>query len=92
VNSLTYSEIKGTGLANRCYDVEGEGSIPLKNGYRLSGMCIQPTNIRVEAEKLTKNGIVNELLPTKTTTRQTYTLTGIEGGVKIDGDTMTFDE
>lgn len=40
VNSLTYSEIKGTGLANRCYDVEGEGSVAIKAGYRLKDLCI----------------------------------------------------
>lgn len=57
VNSLTYSEIKGTGNANRCYDVEGEGALKIKSGMRITGMCIQPQVIKVADEKLTKDGV-----------------------------------
>ena len=92
VNQLTYSQIKGTGLANRCYDVEGEGSVPIKSGYKITGMCIQPTQIKVAEEKLTKEGLKTDLVPTKITTRQTYTLTGIDGDLNVTGGNVKFEE
>lgn len=89
---MTYSEIKGTGNANRCYDVEGEGALKIKNGMRITGMCIQPQVIKVADQKLTKEGVKDILLPTKITTRQTYTLTGIDGSLNVEGGNIKFTE
>jgi photosystem II oxygen-evolving enhancer protein 1 len=43
-------------------------------------------------EKLTKAGLVTEPVNTKVTTRQTYTLTGIEGDLVSDGGKIAFIE
>ena len=40
VNSLTYLQVKGTGLANRCPEVVGEASIKPTSGQKLVEMCI----------------------------------------------------
>merc|ERR1719389_1164078 len=82
IASLTYEQIKGTGLANTCPRVEApsEGAkIAVGGGYKLKNFCLEPTSFQVLEEKLTKQGLVTEPVNTKVTTRQTYTLTGIEG-------------
>merc|ERR1712118_263312 len=43
-------------------------------------------------ERLTKQGLVTEPVNTKVTTRQTYTLTGIEGTLASEGGKLTFRE
>jgi hypothetical protein len=47
--SLSYSQVKGTGLANRCADVTGEGSISLASGkkYTISDLCLEPKSWQV---------------------------------------------
>jgi photosystem II oxygen-evolving enhancer protein 1 len=96
IASLTYDQIKGTGLANTCPKVEGGGgdSITLAGGkkYRLEEFCVEPTSFQVLEEKLTKAGLVTEPVNTKVTTRQTYTLTGIEGDLVSDGGKIAFIE
>jgi len=42
--------VKGTGLANRCPEVKGEGSITPKSGQRLVDLCIEPKAWAVEEE------------------------------------------
>mmetsp|Transcript_17844 Transcript_17844/g.30373 ORF Transcript_17844/g.30373 Transcript_17844/m.30373 type:complete len:313 (+) Transcript_17844:55-993(+) len=95
ISSLTYEQIKGTGLANTCPVVEaGSGSkISLGGGkYKIDEFCLEPTTFQVLEEKLTKAGIVTEAVDTKVTTRQTYVLTGIEGDLTQDGGKLTFIE
>ena len=81
IASLTYEQIKGTGLANTCPTVEAPtaGKIQVSGKKRLQDLCLEPTSFQVLEEKLTKQGLVTEAVDTKVTTRQTYTLTGIEG-------------
>merc|ERR1712216_405647 len=43
-------------------------------------------------ERLMKQGLVTEPVNTKVTTRQTYTLTGIEGTLASEGGKLTFRE
>ena len=50
INSLTYLQVKGTGLANRCPEVIGEDSIKPTNGQKLVEMCIEPKAWAVEEE------------------------------------------
>jgi photosystem II oxygen-evolving enhancer protein 1 len=94
IASLTYEQIKGTGLANTCPKVEkgGADKISLAGGkkYRLEEFCLEPTSFQVLEEKLTKNGLVTEAVDTKVTTRQTYVLTGIEGDLVSDGGKLAF--
>lgn len=49
LQSLSYLQVKGTGLANRCPDVEGEGSINIQAGkkYKVTDFCIEPKNFQV---------------------------------------------
>ena len=94
--SLTYEQIKGTGLANTCPKVEagGDQAIKLSSGkkYRIEEFCLEPTSFQVLEEKLTKNGLITEAVDTKVTTRQTYVLTGIEGDLVQDGGKLAFIE
>jgi len=95
IASLTYEQIKGTGLANTCPRVEAPGDgakISVGNGYKLKNFCLEPTSFQVLEERLTKNGLVTEPVNTKVTTRQTYTLTGIEGTLGSEGGKLTFRE
>jgi len=52
----------------------------------------QATSFQVFEERLTKNGVVTEPVNTKVTTRQTYTLTGIDGDLKNEGGKLVFEE
>merc|ERR1719389_1217392 len=94
LNSLTYEQIKGTGLANTCPQVEnGENKkINLKSGNRMEEFCLEPTSFQVLEDKLTKNGVVTEAVDTKVTTRQTYVLTGINGDLTQKDGKLTFIE
>merc|ERR1719224_401138 len=96
IASLTYEQIKGTGLANTCPKVEAPGgaTIKLQGGkkYKIDEFCLEPTSFQVLEEKLTKSGLVTEAVDTKVTTRQTYVLTGIEGDLVQDGGKLAFIE
>jgi len=86
LNSLTYQQIKGTGLANTCPKVEAPGgSISTGSLKRMSNFCLEPTSFEVISES-------GELEKGKVTTRQTYTLTGIEGKLSNEGGKLTFTE
>ena len=62
--------MKGTGLANRCYDVEGTGEIKLKDGMKITGMCIEPFKVLVEEDVPDKGGNTKKkFVDTKVMTR-----------------------
>merc|ERR1719291_325971 len=85
-SQLTYAQVKGSGLANRCPTVESQGSsIPVKAGARIQNMCFEPKSFAVEAET---EGGRKEFVTTKLMTRQTYTLAFIEGDLSPDPLTM----
>merc|ERR1719164_318926 len=94
IASLTYEQIRGTGLANTCPKVEagGDQAITLAGGkkYRIEEFCLEPTSFQVLEEKLTKQGLITEAVDTKVTTRQTYVLTGIDGSLVTDGGKLAF--
>lgn len=95
ISSLTYEQIKGTGLANTCPRVEEGGAASIKLGggkYKIEEFCLEPTSFQVLEDKMTKNGIVTEAVDTKVTTRQTYVLTGIDGDLYQDAGKLTFKE
>merc|ERR1719373_828950 len=76
-SQLTYAQVKGSGLANRCPTVESQGSsIPVKSGARIQNMCFEPKSFAVEAET---EGGRKEFVTTKLMTRQTYSLAFIDG-------------
>jgi len=95
IASLTYEQIKGTGLANTCPKVEeGSGSKIAIGGkkYKIDEFCLEPTSFQVLEEKLTKSCLQTEAVNTKVTTRQTYVLTGIEGDLVSDAGKLKFIE
>ena len=92
INELTYLQVKGTGLANRCAEVIGEDKITPKSGQKLVDMCIEPKAWAVE-EELAKSGKTEKkFVNSKVMTRQTYTLEGIEGNLDIVGGNVVFSE
>lgn len=97
IEQLTYSQVKGSGLANRCPEVEGaKGSIKLESGksYKIVDLCLEPKTFLVEEEVTTKKGkeAKKAFVDTKLMTRATYTLTGIEGPLTVDNEGLTFTE
>jgi len=85
INQLSYLQVKGTGLANRCPEVKGEDSIKPKTGQKLVDMCIEPKAWAVE-EQLARGGKTEtKFVTSKVMTRQTYTLDGIEGDITNSG-------
>ncbi|CAK9025087.1 unnamed protein product [Durusdinium trenchii] len=86
-SQLTYNQVRGSGLANRCPTVESNGSeVPVKAGSKLINVCFEPKSFAVEID--TDNG--KEFATTKLTTRQTYTLAFVEGN--LDPNPITFKE
>jgi len=94
---LSYEEVKGTGLANRCPEVDGsKGTITLEKGkkYKMVDFCLEPKSFKVEEEvsNKRKGEVKKEFVDTKLMTRATYTLGGIEGTISVDNDGMTYTE
>merc|ERR1712154_257588 len=91
VDQLSYLQVKGTGLANRCPEVVGEGSITPKSGSRLVDICIEPKAWAVEEEIGKAGKTEKKFVNSKVMTRQTYTLAGVEGVLDTSGG-ITFKE
>jgi len=92
INELSYLQVKGTGLANRCPEVVGEGSITPKGGSRLVDVCIEPKAWAVEEEVGKGGKTEKKFVNSKVMTRQTYTLDGIEGKLENSGGNIVFTE
>jgi photosystem II oxygen-evolving enhancer protein 1 len=92
INQLSYLQVKGTGLANRCPEVVGEGTITPKSGQKLVDMCIEPKAWAVEEEIGKAGKTEKKFVNSKVMTRQTYTLDGIEGKIDTSGGAITFYE
>ena len=92
LNELTYLQVKGTGLANRCPEVVGDDSITPKSGQKLVEMCIEPKAFAVEEEIGKAGKTEKKFVNSKVMTRQTYTLDGIEGNLDVGGGSITFTE
>jgi hypothetical protein len=79
--------------ANRCYDVKGEDAMKLASGMRLIDMCIEPVNFNVEDISPDKTGgMKTRFVPAKLMTRQTYTITNIDGDITVNVGNMKFEE
>ncbi|KAL3691677.1 hypothetical protein R1sor_005328 [Riccia sorocarpa] len=87
IQSKTYTEVKGSGLANQCPVVKsGQDGFGFKAGdYNLRKLCLEPTSFTVKAEGPLK-GAAEEYQKTKLMTRLTYTLDEIEGPFKVGSD------
>jgi photosystem II oxygen-evolving enhancer protein 1 len=88
IQTLTYDQIKGTGLANTCPTVEDpdvSDKIAVSGKEKLTNFCLEPTTFHVLEEKLTIDGIKTEAVDSKVVTGRTYTLAGMEGRLEKDG-------
>ena len=93
ITSLSYLQVKGSGLANRCPEVIGTGSISVNGKMALTDLCIEPTSWQVEEEVSNKKGeTTTNFVNTKLMTRQTYTLAGVGGNLENVGGKATFFE
>lgn len=86
IDSLTYLQVKGSGIANTCPTIAGgEAGLALGNGsYEMSNFCMEPSTVKVKDE--------GNFVDTKLMTRLTYTLDQMTGDVAIDGSKFTFKE
>merc|ERR1712176_918151 len=92
LNQLSYLQVKGTGLANRCSEVIGEDTITPKSGSRLVEMCIEPKAWAVEEEIGKAGKTEKKFVNSKVMTRQTYTLAGVQGDIEQTGGSIVFKE
>jgi photosystem II oxygen-evolving enhancer protein 1 len=93
---LTYDQVRGTGLANRCPQMTetSRGSIPIESGksYAIKELCLEPTNFFVKEEPTNKRQEA-EFVPGKLLTRKTFSLDQIQGDIKVNNDgSLTFVE
>ena len=94
--ALTYEEVRGTGIANTCPQLETtrRGSIPLEQGqeYVITELCMEPTNFFVKSESVNKRKEA-EFIAGKPMTRMTSSLDQVKGKLKIETDgSLTFEE
>jgi len=92
--SLTYEQIRGTGIANTCLEVEetSRGTIPLdpSKSYKITNLCLQPTSYLVKEEAVNKRQ-QPEFVSTKLMTRYTSTIDSVQGDLKVNPDgSLTF--
>jgi photosystem II oxygen-evolving enhancer protein 1 len=93
---LTYEQIRGTGLANKCPQLTeiSRGSIPIDTtqSYVIKELCLEPTNFFVKEEPANKRQTA-EFVAGKLLTRNTSTIDQVRGEVKINSDnSLTFVE
>lgn len=92
----TYEQIRGTGLANTCPQLEetARGSIPIDSSksYRLTNLCLQPTTFLVKEEAENKRQ-KSAFVAGKLMTRYTSSIEGVQGQLKVNSDgSLTFVE
>lgn len=93
---LTYEEIRGTGLANKCplLSETSRGSIAIDSSgsYQIKELCIEPTSFFVKEEPLNKRQEA-EFIGARMLTRKTSSLDQIQGDLKVNEDgSLTFEE
>jgi photosystem II oxygen-evolving enhancer protein 1 len=93
---LTYEQIRGTGLANKCPQLTetSRGSIPLDSSqsYTIKELCLEPTSFFVKEEPSNKRQEA-EFVAGKLLTRYTSTIDQVQGDLKINSDnSLTFAE
>lgn len=96
VETLTYDQIRGTGLANKCPQLSetSRGSIPLSSGDSLviKELCLEPTTYFVKEEPTNKRQ-KPEFVQGKVLTRKTSSLDQIQGDLILNDDgSLTFNE
>lgn len=95
-NSLTYDQIRGTGLANTCPKLgettRGSLAIDPDKSYIMTDLCLEPITFLVKEEPANRRQTA-EFIPTKLMTRATSTLDAIQGKLQANSDgSLTFTE
>lgn len=93
---LTYDQIRGTGLANKCPQLAetSRGSIPIDSSqsYAIKELCLEPTSFFIKEEPANKRQQA-EFVAGKLLTRYTSTIDQVQGNLKINPDnSLTFEE
>lgn len=93
---LTYEQIRGTGLANKCPQLAetSRGSIAVDANvtYSIKELCLEPTNFFVKEEPTNKRQKA-EFVPGKVMTRYTSTIDQVQGKLTVNSDnSLTFTE
>jgi photosystem II oxygen-evolving enhancer protein 1 len=93
---LTYEQIRGTGLANKCPQLgetsRGSITIDKSQSYVLKELCLEPTNYFVKEEPTNKR-LQAEFIQGKVLTRKTSSLDQIQGDLNVNSDgSLTFEE
>ncbi|MEL6554220.1 MAG: photosystem II manganese-stabilizing polypeptide [Cyanobacteria bacterium J06621_11] len=93
---LTYDQIRNTGLANSCPQVDEtrRGQIPIEDGvsYKLVDLCLEPTSFFVKQEAANKRKEA-EFIAGKSLTRYTTSIEQVSGDIKLENDgSLLFDE
>ena len=93
---LTYDQIRGTGLANKCPQLAEttRGSIPIDSSqsYTMTELCLEPTTFFVKEEPVNKRQKA-EFIAGKLLTRYTSTIDQVQGKLQINNDgSLTFVE
>lgn len=93
---LTYDQIRGTGLANKCPQLaettRGSIAIDSDQSYRLVDLCLEPTTFFVKEEPVNKRQEA-EFIAGKLLTRYTSTIDQVQGELKVNEDrSLTFVE
>ncbi len=93
---LTYDQIRNTGLANSCPQVDEtrRGQIPIDSGtsYTLVDLCLEPTSFFVKQESPNKRK-VSEFVAGKSLTRYTTSIEQVSGNIDLQDDgSLIFDE
>jgi photosystem II oxygen-evolving enhancer protein 1 len=94
--ALTYEQIRGTGLANKCPQISetSRGSIPIDSSqsYSIKELCMEPTNYFIKEEPTNKRQKA-EFVAGKVLTRKTSSLDQIQGDLIVNSDgSLTFQE
>jgi photosystem II oxygen-evolving enhancer protein 1 len=94
--SLTYDQIRGTGLANNCPRLgeTARGSLPIDpdQSYVMKDLCLQPISFLVKEEPANKRQAAT-FVPTKLMTRATSSLDAVQGKLQPNADgSLTFIE
>lgn len=93
---LSYDQIRGTGLANKCPQMAEatRGSIPIEpnQSYILKELCLEPTTFFVKEEPANKRQKA-EFISGKLLTRYTSTIDQVQGKLIVNDDrSLTFVE
>lgn len=93
---LTYEQIRGTGLANKCPQLSetSRGSIAIdpNQSYRMVELCLEPTSFFIKEEPVNKRQEA-EFIAGKLLTRYTSTIDQVQGDLKVNSDkSLTFVE